>query len=113
MFDRKVHNIAEDGTLRSVNPFTEIVRQGYPNCLIRNRKAYTADGASYPKQYLTQEIIESYHLTDYMSSPEPQAVAKIEQPNEGFHDDVSDSELDEFLDKPKKRGRKKKEEVEQ
>lgn len=112
MFDRKVHNFAEDGSMRSVNPFTEIIRQGYPNCLIRNRKAYTADGASYPKQYLTQEIIEAYHLTDYMS-PEVKSegveLKEVEQPNEGFQD----HSLDEFLDTPKKRGRKKKEEVEQ
>jgi len=114
MFDRKVHHFDESGRVRAVTPFTEIVRQGFPNCLIRNRRAYTADGATYPKNYLSPEIIEAYGLTEYMDGAPEDGKAVMSdaaqdpvEPNEGFQD-VEDADLDAALEtRPRKRGKKK------
>lgn len=60
MFNRVVHHLNEKGDLMRVTPFTEVIRHGCPNLLIRDGKFYCVDGTAYPEQYLTEDILKKY-----------------------------------------------------
>lgn len=56
MFDRKVHHFDGDGNLVRTQAFTEIVTNGFPNCLVQGGKFFTEEGKAYPEHLLGQVL---------------------------------------------------------